>query len=228
MSRPKLLDLYCGAGGAGMGYHRAGFDVVGVDVEHQKNYPFEFHQADALSILRSMLDYPSFSGEMWRPGYFAAVHASPPCQDHIRGGMRGNHGTGWLLGATRGLLEQLAVPWVIENVPGAPMRVDYRLCGCMFGLPGLRRPRWFETSWRGFDMIPPCHHTGRAVTVAGHGAQGSWEYIDGAAPTQDDRRAAMGIGWMNRGELAQAIPPAFTEYIGAQLLEHLTAAEGAA
>ena len=104
------------------------------------------------------------------------------------------------------------------------MRSDYRLCGCMFGLPGLRRDRWFETSWRGFELRAPCSHQGVAVTVAGHGSDGRL-YRDGRTPqTQAQRMMAMGIDWMtSRHELAQAIPPAYTEYIGHQLLDHLKA-----
>jgi len=209
--RPRLLDLFSGAGGAAMGYYRAGFDVTGVDIAPQPHYPFPFFLADAMS-------FPL--------GGFDAIHASPPCHDHSSlSAISGKDGTGWMLPATRERLAALAVPWVIENVPGAPMRTDYRLCGCMFGLPRLRRERWFETSWRGFDMRPPCHHVGRAVTVAGHGAQGSYEFDElGRYPTQADRKAAMGIGWMNRGELAQAIPPAFTEYVGTRLLAAIGAA----
>jgi DNA (cytosine-5)-methyltransferase 1 len=103
------------------------------------------------------------------------------------------------------------------------MRPDFRLCGCQFKLPGLRRERWFETSWRGFEMRPPCSHHGVTVTVSGHGSQGR-EYRAGIRHTQADRRAAMGIDWMNREELREAIPPAFTEYIGAHLLNHIKAA----
>lgn len=104
------------------------------------------------------------------------------------------------------------------------MRVDYRLCGCQFdNLPGLRRERWFETSWRGYDLRSPCSHNDQLVTVSGHGAQG-WEYKQGKRTTQADRQRAMGIDWMNRGELAQAIPPTFTEYIGQQLIDELRAA----
>ena len=92
----------------------------------------------------------------------------------------------------------------------------------MFGLPGLRRDRWFETSWLGFDLRSPCSHTGVAVTVAGHGTDGRF-YREGLRPqTQADRCAAMGIDWMTQAELAQAIPPAYTEYIGRHLIEHLT------
>ena len=143
MSRPRLLDLFCGAGGAAMGYHRAGFDVVGVDINPQPNYPFEFVQADAMEFLKNR------GRGWWSMKRFDAIHASPPCQDHMRGGQHPPHGTGWMLNACRRMLTDHGIPWVIENVPGAPMRADYRLCGCQFGLR-LRRERWFETSWQGF------------------------------------------------------------------------------
>jgi DNA (cytosine-5)-methyltransferase 1 len=196
-----------------MGYHRAGFDVLGIDVVDQPNYPFDFYQCDALEYLS------------WGHNHhFAAIHASPPCQDHsVLRSVSGLHGTGRLLAETRVLLEQTGLPWVIENVPGAPMRTDYRLCGCMFGLSPLRRERWFETSWHGFDMRSPCSHEGIAISVSGHGMQGQ-EYRAGARYTQADRKRVMGIDWMNRNELAQAIPPAYTEYIGAQLLDAVRAA----
>jgi DNA (cytosine-5)-methyltransferase 1 len=210
MTRSLLLDLYCGAGGAAVGYHRAGFDVVGVDNRPQPHYPFVCYEADALEFLH---DYGS---------HFDAIHASPPCQDHsVLRAVSGHHGTGHLLAATRDALTNTRLPWVIENVPGAPMRTDYRLCGCMFGLPGLRRQRWFETSWRGYDLRQPCSHLIPSVDVTGHGrgrARKDRRY-EAARYTQADRRAAMGIDWMNRDELAQAIPPAYTEYIGTQLLD---------
>lgn len=209
----RLLDLYCGAGGAAMGYHQAGFEVVGVDIEPQPHYPFAFHQDDALRYLSNL--------ESWVLT-FDAVHASPPCKDHskLRHATGAVHGTGWLLDATRQALQHTGLPWVIENVPGSPMRADYRLCGCMFGLPGLRRERWFETSWHGFELRAPCHHVGETVTVAGHGMQGR-EYAAGIRHTQDDRQRAMGIDWMNRDELSQAIPPAYTRFIGEQLIQQL-------
>jgi DNA (cytosine-5)-methyltransferase 1 len=206
VTRPRLLDLFCGAGGAATGYHRAGFDVTGVDIKPQPRYPFEFHQGDAMT-------YP-LDG-------FDAIHASPPCQEHVRFGLAGEHSTGWMLAAIRERLMTNPAPWAIENVPGAPMRADYLLCGCIFGLPGLRRPRWFETSWHGFDLRPPCLHLGRAILVFGHA---NWR--DGSVA---ERAAAMGIDWMIDAELAQAIPPAFTEHIGRQLLAHLReSAEAAA
>lgn len=208
MTAPLLLDLFSGAGGAATGYHRAGFEVVGVDVKPQPRYPFEFHQADAMT-------YP-LDG-------FDAIHASPPCQDHTRSYVPREHGTGWMLAATRERLAASGVPWVIENVPGAPMRVDLKLCGCMFGLPRLKRERWFETSWRAFELREPCHHPDPVVTVAGHGIpSGSW-YLGRSDGYEYSRmaREAMGIGWMTRDELAQAIPPAYTEYVGRQLMERL-------
>ena len=155
MTRPRLLDLFCGAGGCSMGYHRAGFDVTGVDIRQMSRYPFEFHKADAL-------EFP-LDG-------FDAIHASPPCQDHsvTQNFTTRRHGSGWMLAATRERLEASGLPWVIENVPGAPMRPDFKLCGCMFGLKRLKRERWFETSWHGFDLRSPCLHLEPVITVAGH------------------------------------------------------------
>ncbi len=202
MTKPRLLDLFCGAGGCSVGYARAGFEVVGVDIEPQKNYPYEFVQADAN-------DYP-LEG-------FDAIHASPPCQDHMRVGQHPTHGTGWMLAHTRDRLLDQPAPWVIENVPGAPMRADIKLCGCQVGLE-LRRERWFETSWHAFHLSTPHHHPHPVPSVVGHGTP-SWVRKQlGYNPTIADYRAAMGIDWMNRGELSQAIPPAYTELIGHQLM----------
>jgi DNA (cytosine-5)-methyltransferase 1 len=223
MTRPLLLDLFCGAGGAAMGYHRAGFDVVGVDNRPQRNYPFEIRQCDAIDALQFLTEELS----LLRPD---AIHASPPCQDHMRGGSHPVHGTGWMLAETRKQLKAIGLPWVIENVPGAPMRADYQLCGCMFGLHlgemQLVRERWFETSWAGFEMREPCNHGGRfAVSVTGHGTTSYARDKLGRNPTIAEYRALMGgIDWMNRNELSQAIPPAYTEYIGKQLLAALETA----
>lgn len=195
-----------------MGYHRAGFDeIVGVDIKPQPHYPFAFVKADALEYLAE------------HGTEFDAIHASPPCQAYsIAAQSRRNAGVEYpdLLALTRARLEGVGVPWVIENVPGAPMRSDFVICGCRVGLP-LRRVRFFETSWGGFDLMAPCHHTGPVVSVVGHGTP-SWvrEQL-GYNPTIADYRAAMGIDWMNRNELSQAIPPAYTEYIGRQLLDVL-------
>lgn len=213
MPRPRLLDLFCGAGGASMGYHRAGFDVVGVDINPQPHYPFEFHQADALHFLECVEpdDYLN---------RFDAIHASPPCQAYSAitdvQGDRSSHPD--LLPPTREHLAASGLPWVIENVPGAPMRADYKLCGCMFGL-GVRRERWFETSWRAFDLRQSCVHPDAAVGVYGYGGPrpGSGK-LSGRLATWSK---AMGIDWMESLELAQAIPPAYTEYIGRQLIDAL-------
>lgn len=204
----RLADLFCGGGGAGFGYHLAGFDVVGVDNRPQPSYPFEFHQADAFTF--------DLSG-------FDAVHASPPCHDHSKSASLGTgHGTGWMLAATRKRLEASGLPWVIENVPGAPMRVDYELCGCMFPGLAVRRERWFETSWGGFDLIPPHDHSRPAVTIFGNGGVRShMRSQPGAYVPIGESRAAMGISWMNTQELKDAIPPAYTEWVGLRLLEYL-------
>lgn len=204
--KPRLLDLFCGAGGAAVGYARAGFQVVGVDIEPQKNFPFEFVLADAT-------EYPLDD--------FDAVHASPPCQDHMQTPHR-KHGTGWMLPHTRARLLEQDAAWVIENVPGAPMRADFVICGCQVGLE-LRRVRWFETSWHGFQMATPHHHPHAVPSVVGHGTPSWVRQQLGYNPTIADYRASMGIDWMNRNELSQAIPPAYTEVVGAQLLAHLRA-----
>jgi DNA (cytosine-5)-methyltransferase 1 len=201
--KPRLLDLYCGAGGAAEGYRRAGFDVTGVDIKPQPRYPFTFICTDATTI--------SLAG-------YDAYHASPPCQDHIARKAARPHGTGWMLAATRQRLTATGRPWVIENVPGAPMRADYTLCGCMFGLD-VRRERWFETSWHGFTLRPPCDHHRPAVSVYGHGGKRS--HMRGGDPGAyvdlDETRKAMGITWMTTSELSQAIPPDYTHLIGAEL-----------
>lgn len=219
MARPPLLDLFCGAGGAAVGYHRAGFDVVGVDIRPQPRYPFEFVRADALEYLATA-DLSSF----------AAIHASPPCQVYSvstvalrRAGKRYPD----LVGPTRTGLERTGLPWVIENVPGSPLRPDIKLCGCLFGLPGLKRERWFETSWRAFDLRPPCHHPDPIVTVIGHGPTEHSHYrgLPGHRWTAL-KHQAMGIDWMNREELGEAVPPAYTHFIGEQLIAQLAVSHG--
>lgn len=215
MTRPLLLDLFCGAGGAAMGYHRAGFDVIGVDINPQPHYPFAFEQGDALDYLREEIRLPARKVD--------AVHASPPCQAYTQAALsQRNSGKVYpdLLAPTRDLLAVLGRPWVIENVPGAPMRADILICGCRVGLE-LRRKRLFETSWQERNVRPACVHTGTVVSVVGHGTP-SWVRAKlGFNPTIAHYRAAMGIDWMNRGELSQAIPPAYTELVGALLLAHL-------
>ena len=204
----KLLDLFCGAGGAAAGYHRAGFtDITGIDNRPMPRYPFEFVQADALEYLAE------------HGHEYDVIHASPPCQDFIPT-IPKKHGTAHYLADIRTLLENLNIPWVIENIPGAPMRADFRLCGCMFGLPRLRRQRLFETSWRGFALMPPCNHIEHPISITGHGIPSGHFYRDKLRYPEYIALAkkAMGIDWMSRDELSQAVPPAYTEFIGRQLL----------
>jgi DNA (cytosine-5)-methyltransferase 1 len=188
-----------------MGYHRAGFDVVGVDINPQPHYPFEFVQADALGVLRGMVDYPTASGEVWRPGYFDAVDASPPCQWGTAYRRRPNHvkPSKNLVPSLRGLLLRTGLPFVIEQPENnrEALIAPFRLCGSSFGLD-VRRHRCFEA--HGWWPTPrACDH--------------SWQTP--RFPQATNR--TMGINWMNRDELSQAIPPAYTEFIGAQLLAHL-------
>jgi DNA (cytosine-5)-methyltransferase 1 len=210
--KPRLLDLFCGAGGAAMGYHRAGFDVVGVDIVPQPHYPFEFIQADVIDYL------DDFDGR-----YVAAIHASPPCQRYIRGGLSDKAKHPDLLAPTRALLEELGRPWVIENVPGAPMRADAILCGSQFYLP-VRRHRWFELSWREPILTLACDHSQPIVGVYGHphGEAGAWKgMLPGSLETWRD---ALGVPWMQTArEVSEAIPPAYTELIGHQLRQHIQA-----
>jgi DNA (cytosine-5)-methyltransferase 1 len=213
-SRPLLLDLFCGAGGAAMGYHRAGFDVVGVDIKPQPHYPFEFHQADAL-----VLHLP-FVME------FHTVHASPPCQAYST--TRTLHEAKYpkLIEDVRALLVVAGLPYIIENVVGAPLLNPVKLCGSSFGLP-VWRHRLFESN--AALMVPPCAHSWspEPLDVTGTGARRLGPRLDGAGGNSrkpeslEQARAALGIDWMTRPELSEAIPPAYTEFIGAQLLEHL-------
>lgn len=216
--RPRLLDLFCGAGGAAMGYHRAGFEVVGVDIKPQPHYPFEFHQADALATVRVLAD-DSWKMPPFPWGRFDAIHASPPCQAYsVLAQSHRNAGKTYpdLLAATRELLKGTGLPWVIENVVGAPMRPDVMLCGSMFGMT-VRRHRWFEF----WEPQPPwtgiaCNHEIRPVVVSGNNHSGGF--------TAKEIVAAMEVPWMNRYEARQAIPPAYGLWIGNRLLETLEAA----
>lgn len=198
------LDLFCGPGGATRGLQNAGFKVLGVDINRQLRYCGDwFVQADALSLPIEFLRRFDF------------IWASPPCQAYsIASQSRRNEGHEYpdLLAPTRAMLEASGVPWVIENVPGAPMRGDLSICGCQVGLE-LRRKRWFETSWKHFDLAHPCHHMGPVVSVVGHGTPSWVRQKLGFNPSIKHYRSAMGIDWMNRGELSLSIPPAYSEFI---------------
>jgi DNA (cytosine-5)-methyltransferase 1 len=205
--RPKLLDLFCCAGGAGMGYHRAGFDVVGVDINPQPRYPFQFVQGDAL-------DYLAAHGHE-----FDAIHASPPCQKFTMAQNAAKNADAHpdLVTPIRELLQGLDVPWVIENVVGAPLRNPIMLCGLAFGLK-VKRHRLFESNILLFGTTCPNHDVDY-YEIFGHEVRNR---CTGPAAGRKNKiaegRKAMGIDWMTRGELSESIPPAYTEYIGRQLL----------
>lgn len=253
MTRPRLLDLFCGAGGAARGYQMAGFHVTGVDIKAQPRYAGDvFIQGDALEYCRE------------HGHEFDAIHASPPCQAFTAlKAMWNSREHPDLLTPTRELLREIGRPYVIENVPGAPMDTYVMLCGSMFLLgcedAELRRHRHFET-WPISPLTPPCNHywkqrvigvygghdrdrrrvrpatggvygdgNGRdyrrapVVTVTGHA--GGASVRDGTQQFSTAERAeAMGIDWMTGYELSQAIPPAYTEYLGKQLMQAVIAA----
>jgi DNA (cytosine-5)-methyltransferase 1 len=227
--KPRLLDLFCGAGGAAMGYHRAGFEVVGVDIKPQPNYPFEFVQSDALSYL-----LPDEVSPTWNVAEsFDAIHASPPCQalSTLRV-MPNAHEHQNLIPATREMLEQAGLLYVIENVVGARphLRHPFLLCGSSFGLR-VWRHRLFETNWE-IGLLPPCSHVEHPdpldVTGDGGGRRKGLRPDCGGGNSRKPRGLAeasdaLDIDWMSRRELSQAIPPAYTELIGHQLLQHIHA-----
>lgn len=211
--RPRLLDLFCCAGGAAMGYHRAGFDVVGVDNKPQPNYPFNFVQADALTLAPSFLEG------------FDAIHASPPCQIHSITAKLHENSKGHLdlVPQTRAMLIASGKPYIIENVPGAPLIRPIMLCGTMFGLRVFRH-RLFECS---FWMLTPPHAAHRGTTNSSRtystfSSGADMICVAGNNFRREDGAAAMGIDWhARREEIAQAIPPAYTQFIGAELLAHV-------
>lgn len=218
--RPLLLDLFCGAGGAAMGYHRAGFDVVGVDIAPQPHYPFEFHQADALTALHDLLNLTG-------PYACDVIHASPPCQHYsqmslCRPGLAATYPD--LVDPTRQLLRATGLPYVIENVVGAPLENPVQICGSGLGAT-LQRHRLFESNVMLWGV--PCAH-----------GQNAWNPDYGHATGRKRRRVpvigewrirkelqdeAMGIDWMTLEELSEAIPPAYAEWIGTQLIDRMGA-----
>lgn len=217
--RPVLLDLFCKAGGAAAGYVEAGFEVVGVDIEPQPNYPFEFVQADALNYLAR--------DERWFRRRFDAIHASPPCQRWTAYGRRSgvrNQDKPALIEPTRAFLVSIGLPYVIENVPGAPLLAPMQLCGSSFGLD-VRRHRLFESN---VELVgPPCCHgwqTPRFPPATNRTNLRSTVEVGVWRIPLSVQQAAMGIDWMTLPELSEAVPPAYTHLIGAQLIERLAVA----
>lgn len=226
----RLLDLFCGAGGAAEGYFRAGFtEIVGVDLRPQPRYPFTFVRADALEFLASF-----GSG-------FDVIHASPPCQCYTAGRRAqrrvGDNPHPDLIGRTRTLLRRSGRAYVIENVEGSPLERPIRLCGQAFSALRVIRHRLFESS---VSLVAPVHqkHTGSMLDgtivavyggkwlVSGGARKGETTYKTyGRIPVEFRRlpakQAAMGIHWMTGRELEEAVPPAYTEFIGEQLLSQL-------
>ncbi|HET9234921.1 MAG TPA: DNA methylase [Candidatus Eisenbacteria bacterium] len=226
----RVLDLYCGAGGAGMGYANLGAEVTGWDIEPQRRYPFTFHRGSALEVLRDVAYVRTFD----------FVHASPPCKlqtairHTIRPGANRKHPVN-LIPETRELLDAAGVPYVIENVPGADLIDPIILCGSMF--PGLfvRRHRLFETGGWKIAEQPACDHKGQDARSPGfiqyryhkgyptrytRTTVGVYGGGNGGGPGEVAKwRTAMGIDWMVRDELTQAIPPRYTEWIFRKFLE---------
>lgn len=216
MSKPRLLDLFSGAGGASMGYFRAGFRVIGVDINKQPHYPFPFLQADALNL-------------SWSLKSFDVIHASPPCQRFSDLAKRNGNGDDWpdLIAPIRELLQSTGLPYIIENVEGAPLINPVTLCGTQF--EGLRvlRHRQFETNF----PVAPLPHSKHPLVFTMDKRKNHYGKLDqdtsfvqvtgGGNSSVANARKAMGIDWMTKDEINEAIPPAYTEYIGKELLKWL-------
>lgn len=211
IGKPIILDCMCGAGGCSAGYYRAGFDVVGIDNRPQPHYPYAFIQADALDYLATA-DLSSY----------AVIHASPPCQrysEQTAKKYRNNHPD--LIAPVRELLVATGKPYVIENVENARALLTnpVKLCGSMFGL-NLWRHRYFEMWPDVLRLTPTCNHSELPVLITGTTRRkpeggGRMEY------TAQQCRDAADLQWMTRGEMDEAIPPAYTEWIGRHLMESI-------
>lgn len=225
MSRPLLVDAFCCAGGARKGYHDAGFDVVGIDLEPQPHYPYEFVQGDAVKLL----------GDRGFMAQFAAAGASPPCQRKskmtvCRPGVAATYPD--LIGPVHRRLVAWGGPWIIENVEGAglPGQDDLfgaygaMLCGTMFGRE-LYRHRWFQGNIPLHALHHPRHI--KPGSAAGHWKPGTVISVEGNCSPIALAREVMAIDWMPRENLAEAIPPYYAEHLGRILLGHLAAREAA-
>lgn len=202
-----MLDLFCCQGGAAMGYHRAGFDVVGVDIDPQPRFPFRFHQGDALKYLL----------EHWQE--FDAFHASPPCQAWtLCQRLQGNEHPDFIE-AIRSAFKLIGKPWVIENVEGAPLVDPVTLCGGMFGVETYRH-RLFESNVPIFTPPHPAHDA-RTTKMGRTPVAGEFMHVVGNFSGVDRARGVMDMPWATRDGLREAIPPAYTEFIGSELVSHL-------
>jgi DNA (cytosine-5)-methyltransferase 1 len=200
----KVLDLFCGAGGASMGLHQAGFEVTGVDINPQPNYPFKFIQADALTV--------SLEG-------YDLIWASPPCQAFTNAQkiMKREHPD--LVDPIRQKLIASGIPYIIENVPGSPLINPITLCGAMFNLRTYRH-RLFEAS---FPISAPEHplHLNRTAKMGRQPKLDEFMHIVGNFSNVKLGREAMGIPWMSRNELSESIPPAYSKYLAEQFISQL-------
>ena len=200
-----MLDLFCCQGGAAKGYHDAGFDVDGVDINPQPRYPYRFFQADALEFLAE------------HGHEYDAVHLSPPCQDYTEAQKLQGNTHPRLIAPARLMLRGMRHPaWVIENVPGAPLEDPIELCGAMFGL-GTYRHRLFESN---LPLTAPAHpvHVARTTKMGRPPKAGEFMHVVGNFSGVEQARKAMGIDWMTRDGLRESIPPAYSEHIGRQLI----------
>lgn len=207
----RILDLFCGAGGAAAGYHRAGFDVVGVDISPQPRYPYKFYQADALEFLEKDMKVASML-RVQQP--WDAIHASPPCQSYSRSMKHLAAPQPMLIEPLRELLERTHLPYVIENVEGAPLNDPLMLCGSMFGYD-VWRHRLFETNF----PVTPLEHRHQRYPMNPHNVDGRRRMREryGTAAESFWAREGMGIGWMTQAEAREAIPPYYTTYVGLHL-----------
>lgn len=219
--KPRLLDLFCCAGGASVGYSTAGFEVVGVDIAPQPHYPFEFIQSDALRLDQRFI------------ASFDAVHASPPCQAYSDLAKRNRNAHKWprLIEPIREVFVRSGLPYVIENVDGAPLVNPVVLCGTMFPKLRVLRHRLFETN---FLVLVPLHKRHPKVHTfdrrkSHYGKTDEWtdfvQVTGGGNCTLAAAREAMGIDWMTKSEINESIPPAYTEFIGRQLLRSMSGPE---
>ena len=223
--KPRILDLFCCAGGAGKGYADAGFEVVGVDIDPQPNYPFEFHQADAI-------EFVSAHGRE-----FDVIHASPPCQAFSKTKTLHSNEHPDLIEPTREALIATGKPWVIENVVGAPLINPIKLTGQHFGMVApdvdgvplkLVRARLFESN---VPLTVPTtfFRNAHIQTASIYGAGGGWtprhrdnpDRRGGYIPHTDVIKKLLGIDWMTKHEMSQSIPPVFTEWVGGQIIDHI-------